>query len=68
MSAETVINQIMKLSPDEKSKVHQFVLDEQIDQNGNSKNSRKPNLHPDAMTIASDFNAPLSDEFWIGKA
>ncbi len=24
-------------------------------------------LHPDAMEVSEDFDAPLPDEFWLGK-
>ena len=66
MSAETVIKQIKDLSPDEKWQVRQFILDEQSGKNG-TEQPRKPNLHPDAMEMASDFDAPLPNEFWTGK-
>lgn len=25
-------------------------------------------LHPDAMEVSADFDAPLTDDFWLGKA
>jgi antitoxin (DNA-binding transcriptional repressor) of toxin-antitoxin stability system len=28
---------------------------------------RTAGLHKGAMTISDDFDAPLSDEFWLGK-
>lgn len=28
---------------------------------------RIPDLHPGAMIISDDFDAPLPDEFWLGK-
>jgi antitoxin (DNA-binding transcriptional repressor) of toxin-antitoxin stability system len=27
-----------------------------------------PGLHPGSMTMASDFDAPLGDDFWTGEA
>ena len=27
---------------------------------------RRPNLHAGQWEVASDFDAPLSDEFWLG--
>lgn len=24
-------------------------------------------LHPDAMEVSADFDAPLTDDFWLGK-
>ena len=29
---------------------------------------RVPGLHPGAMKMQSDFNEPLSDEYWLGAA
>jgi len=28
---------------------------------------RVPDLHPDAMRTSDDFDAPLPDEFWLGR-
>jgi hypothetical protein len=40
--------------------------------NGNDPHPRKPRriagLHPGAMTMADDFDAPLPDEFWVGRS
>ena len=29
---------------------------------------RKSPLHPGAMEVSADFDAPLPDDFWLGKA
>jgi antitoxin (DNA-binding transcriptional repressor) of toxin-antitoxin stability system len=29
---------------------------------------RMPGLHPGAMVMADDFDAPLPDEFWTGSS
>ena len=31
-----------------------------------SSQPRVPGLHPDAITTTADFDAPLSDDFWLG--
>lgn len=31
-------------------------------------NQRKAPLHPEAMEVSADFDAPLADDFWLGKA
>jgi antitoxin (DNA-binding transcriptional repressor) of toxin-antitoxin stability system len=30
--------------------------------------ARTPGLHPNSMTAADDFDAPLGDEFWTGSS
>ena len=68
MNAATVIKQFESLPPDEKRKVRQFVLGAQAGTNGAAKGvARKPDLHPGAMEMASDFDAPLSEGFWMGN-
>jgi len=31
-------------------------------------NQRMAPLHPGAMEVSADFDAPLPDDFWLGKA
>jgi hypothetical protein len=64
MSVEAVIKQIESLTPEEKRQVQDFIL-EHPDNTASAMTSRKPNLHPDAMTMAPDFDAPLPEEFWL---
>jgi antitoxin (DNA-binding transcriptional repressor) of toxin-antitoxin stability system len=33
----------------------------------NAGKDRVPGLHPGAITMADDFDAPLPDEFWTGS-
>ena len=30
--------------------------------------ARRAPLHPGAMEVSEDFDAPLSDDFWLGNA
>ena len=34
---------------------------------GNSATARSPGLHAGAWEVAADFDAPLPDEFWLGR-
>ena len=33
-----------------------------------NRNRRVPDLHAGAMEASEDFDAPLSDEFWVGRS
>lgn len=66
MSAEAVIKQIENLTPEEMKKVQAFIL-EHRELPAISPLSRKPNLHPNAMSMSPDFDAPLPNEFWLDE-
>jgi hypothetical protein len=66
MSAEAFIKQIENLTPEEMRKVQAFIL-EHSEVPAISPLSRKPNLHPNAMNMSSDFDAPLPNEFWLDE-
>ena len=63
MDVEMVIKQLESLTPEEKRQVQDFIQDHQ-DETTSMMAKRKPNLHPGAMKIAPDFDAPLPEEFW----
>jgi hypothetical protein len=63
MDVEMIIKQLESLTPEEKRQVQGFIQNHQ-DESTSMMALRKPNLHPDAMKIAPDFDAPLPEEFW----
>lgn len=63
MTAEMVLEHFESLSPEEKQKVQEFIIHYQEERSLPTA-ARIPNLHPDSMIMASDFDAPLPEEFW----
>lgn len=66
MSVESVIKQIESLTQSEKQQVQDFIM--QQNDTPHVPSCRVPNLHPDSMKTAPDFDAPLGDEFWLGES
>ena len=71
MSTQDILAELSRLSAQEREQIAKALRDlerkESEDPAASLEEPRTPNLHPDAMIMAPDFDDPLPDEFWFGK-
>ena len=54
------------LPPEQAEQLFQH-LAQRLSRKPGARGQRIANLHPGAIEMAPDFDAPLPDEFWLGK-
>ena len=71
MSTQEIIEELPRLSPEERDRVAKALQDLTKENGAHApqpvEQERRPDLHPGAWWIADDFDDPLPDSFWLGE-